>query len=68
MKNKRFIISYDNCDEIINLYKKYNMQYVLLNYSLENKKKTKEPKTIILQMHGKMLLMELFMQLLHKVI
>ncbi len=42
MKNKRFIISYDNCDEIINLYKKYNMQYVLLNYSLENKKKTKE--------------------------
>ena len=42
MKNKKFIVSYDDCEEIKELYKKYNQTIVSLNYSLERKKKSNE--------------------------
>lgn len=42
MLNKKFIISYDNCEEINEIYRKFKKTYILLNYSLEIKKKSEE--------------------------
>lgn len=42
LKNKKMLLSYDNCDEIKNMYKTYNLQIKYLNYYIATKRKGEE--------------------------
>lgn len=43
-KNENFnwLVTYDNCDEIISLYSNYRMSYLPMTYTVQNKRKAKE--------------------------
>lgn len=42
LSNKSLLISYDNCPQIQKLYSNYKAELMLLNYSVQNKKKGEE--------------------------
>ncbi len=42
LKNRSWIVTYDKCDEIYQIYKKQKYRIMSLNYSAQNKKKAEE--------------------------